>query len=93
MTCVLSAVGLVAILLNSMIVVRYGRRRVLILSGLIICGLLQLIIAVVYDKKGATITTGNVLVALSSLYMFSYNVSELVPGNLETRHTDTRHRE
>lgn len=71
----LSAVGLVAIIANSLIVVRYGRRRVLIGNGLLICGVLQLIIAVVYDKQPNSVVTGKVLVALSSLYMFSYNVS------------------
>lgn len=75
MTCVLSAVGLTAIMVNSLIVVRYGRRRVLILTGLVTCGFLQLIIAVVYDKKPGNIITGRVIVALTSLYMFSYNVS------------------
>ena len=74
MSCVLSAVGLVAILINSLIVVRYGRRRVLLMSGLIVCGLLQLIIAITYDKKPGATVTGTVLVALSSLYMMSYNV-------------------
>ncbi|KAK1765381.1 general substrate transporter [Phialemonium atrogriseum] len=73
MTCVLSAVGLTAIMVNSLIVVRYGRRRVLILTGLVTCGFLQLIIAVVYDKKPGNIITGRVIVALTSLYMFSYN--------------------
>lgn len=74
MSCILSTMGLVAILINSSIVVRYGRRRVLLLSGLIFCGILQLIIAVVYDKQPGTKTTGKVIVALVCLYMMSYNV-------------------
>ncbi|KIW38034.1 uncharacterized protein PV06_10010 [Exophiala oligosperma] len=73
MSCILSTMGLVAILINSSIVVRYGRRRVLLLSGLIFCGILQLIIAVVYDKQPGTKTTGKVIVALVCLYMMSYN--------------------
>ncbi|KAJ9137107.1 General substrate transporter [Pleurostoma richardsiae] len=73
MTCVLSAIGLLAIIINSCIVVRYGRRRVLLLNGLVICGVLQLIIAITYDKNPGTKVTGQVLVALSSLYMMSYN--------------------
>lgn len=52
MSCVLSTLGLVAIIINSLIVVRYGRRRVLLTTGLIICCILQLIIAIVYDQKG-----------------------------------------
>lgn len=75
MGCVLSAVGLAALVINACIVVRYGRRRVLIGWGLVLCGVLQLIIAVVYQVYGRSVTTGNVLVALSCLYMMSYNVS------------------
>jgi MFS family permease len=79
MSCVLSAVGLVALIINACIVVRFGRRRVLTMNGLIICGFLQLIVAVVYDKKPGQISTGQVLVALSCLYMMSYNVSPTLP--------------
>lgn len=75
MTCVLSVVGLSALVINSFIVVRYGRRRILLMSGLLLCGILQLIIAITYDKKPGAIVTGKVLVGLSSIYMMSYNVS------------------
>ena len=78
MSCVLSTVGLVAIVANSLIIIRYGRRRVLLMSGLVVCGFLQLIIAITYDKKPGEIVTGQVLVALSCLYMMSYNVSPSV---------------
>ncbi|KAI8631688.1 general substrate transporter [Xylariaceae sp. FL1651] len=73
MSCVLSITGLVAILINSLIVVRYGRRRVLLTGGLSICGILQLIIAVVYAKKPGARVTGSVIVALSCLYLMAYN--------------------
>ncbi|KAI0018112.1 general substrate transporter [Xylariomycetidae sp. FL0641] len=73
MSCVLSAAGLVAIVANSLIVVRYGRRRVLLTAGLATCGLLQLAIAVVYDRHPGTQVTGAVIVALSCLYLMSYN--------------------
>lgn len=75
MSCVLSTMGLVALMINAAIVVKFGRRRVLLISGLTICGFLQLIIAVVYHEEGASGMTGKVLVALSCLYMMSYNVS------------------
>ncbi|MAD85009.1 MAG: hypothetical protein CL912_18780 [Deltaproteobacteria bacterium] len=74
MSCVLSTIGLLALIINSLFVVRYGRRRVLLMTGLLVCGVLQLIIAVVYDKNPGTKSTGRVIVALTSLYMFSYNV-------------------
>lgn len=75
-SCVLSALGLTAILANSAIVVHYGRRRVLLMSGLLVCGIFQLITAVVYDKQPGTKTTGKVIAALACLYMMSYNVSD-----------------
>ena len=73
MTNVLSAAGLVAILINSCIVVRFGRRRVLLMGGFVFCGLFQIIIAIVYDKKPGQTSTGQVIVALSCLYMVAYN--------------------
>ncbi|KAF2203671.1 general substrate transporter [Delitschia confertaspora ATCC 74209] len=73
MTNVLSTIGLLAIICNALIIVKFGRRRVLLITGLLVCGFLQLIIATTYHTKGRTRTTGKVLVALSSLYMFSYN--------------------
>ncbi|KAF2121220.1 monosaccharide transporter-like protein [Lophiotrema nucula] len=73
MSNVLSTLGLVAIIANSIIIKRYGRRRVLLMTGLLICGVLQLIVAVVYDKHGRSRTTGKVVIALSAMYMFSYN--------------------
>ena len=75
MSCVLSTLGLLALMMNSLIVVRYGRRRVLLMSGLTTCGILQLIIAITYAKDPGSGTTGKVLVALSCLYLMSYNVS------------------
>ncbi|KAK3367335.1 general substrate transporter [Lasiosphaeria ovina] len=73
MSNVLSTMGILAIFLNSLIVVRYGRRRVILMIGLGVCGILQLIIAVTYDKRPGETSTGTVLVALTCLYMMSYN--------------------
>ncbi|CAG8981420.1 hypothetical protein HYALB_00013880 [Hymenoscyphus albidus] len=73
MSCVLSTIGLIALIINSLIVIRYGRRRVLLMSGLTTCGILQLIIAIMYHKHPGAPVTGNVLVALSCLYLMSYN--------------------
>lgn len=73
MSNVLSCIGIIAILANSLIIVRFGRRRVLLTSGLLICGFLQLIIASVYHHAPGAKSTGTIIVALSCLYMFSYN--------------------
>ena len=74
MSNVLSTMGILAILFNSLIVVRWGRRRRIIICGLGVCGILQLIIAVVYDARPTDSRTGDVIVALTCLYMMSYNV-------------------
>jgi MFS family permease len=79
MSNVLSTAGMTATIINAFIVVRYGRRRVLLLGGLTIAGFFQLIFAVVYDRNPGQIVTGKVLVALSCLYMVAYNVSDLEP--------------
>ncbi|RYO94698.1 hypothetical protein DL766_005981 [Monosporascus sp. MC13-8B] len=73
MSCVFSTVGLLALVANSLIIVRYGRRRVLLMSGLITCGILQLIIAVIYDQNPGTTQTGKVIIGLSTIYISSYN--------------------
>src|SRR5262245_51367916 len=75
MSCVLSAMGLVAIIANICIVVRYGRRRVLLMSGLTLCGILQLAVALTYQTHPGTASTGTAIAVLSGLYMMSYNVS------------------
>jgi hypothetical protein len=73
MSNVLSAISIVAFIANSFIVVRYGNRRVLLMTGLLVCGILQLIIAVVFHKSPNAKATGKVTVGLTGIYMFSYN--------------------
>ncbi|RBR25740.1 uncharacterized protein FIESC28_01422 [Fusarium coffeatum] len=90
MSNVLSTAGMTATIINAFIVVRYGRRRVLLLGGLVIAGFFQLIIAVVYDRNPGEIVTGKVLVALSCLYMVAYNgmiapYSWLVAGEIPSQ--------
>ena len=59
-SCILVAVGVIAILINSAIITRWGRRRVFLTVGMCLCGLTQLIVAVVYDKQGPGTSTGKV---------------------------------
>ncbi|KAF2688509.1 monosaccharide transporter-like protein [Lentithecium fluviatile CBS 122367] len=73
MSNVLSCIGILAIIANSLIIVKFGRRRVLLMVGLLLCGVLQLIVAVIYDKQPGTKRTGTIIVAFSCLYMFCYN--------------------
>lgn len=73
--CILVAVGVIAIIINTLIITKYGRRRVFLTVGLCLCALFQLIIAAVYTVSPGTKSTGNVIVAMSVLYIVAYNVS------------------
>ena len=78
-SCILTAVGVVAIIIDLFIIAPFGRRRVFLTTGLIICGFCQLIVAVVYDVQPGTMATGRVVVAMSVIYIFVYNVSASFP--------------
>lgn len=73
MSNVLSAISICAFIINSFIVVRFGDRRILLMTGLLVCGILQLIIATVYHQNPGTKSTGKVTIGLTGIYMFSYN--------------------
>ncbi|ORY70515.1 putative maltose permease [Pseudomassariella vexata] len=70
---ILNAVGVFALLLNSFLVTRIGYRRVMMMNGLGLCGLSQLIIAIVYTVQPGTATTGKVVVGISVIYIVAYN--------------------
>lgn len=59
--------------MNSCLITKYGRRRVCITAGLIICGFAQLIIAIVYTVSPGTVSTGKVIVGISIVYIVAYN--------------------
>lgn len=59
-SCILTGTGVFIILVNSAIITRYGRRRVFLFWGLIICGISELIIAAVYTVNPGTASTGKV---------------------------------
>ncbi|KAL2121700.1 hypothetical protein VTJ04DRAFT_2155 [Mycothermus thermophilus] len=73
MSNILSAMGILAIVVNSLVVVRFGWRRVVLMAGLGLCGIFQLIIAVVYHVQPGATSTGVVLVAFTCVYMMCYN--------------------
>ena len=74
-SCILTAVGLVAILICVGIMPRYGRRRVFLTSSLLVCGFCQLIVAAVWTTRDPTQVrqTGRVIVGMSVLYIVAYN--------------------
>lgn len=71
--CILTAVGVIAIIVNSCIITKFGRRRVFLFWGMILCGVCQLIVAVVYTISPGTQSTGKAIVGLSILYIVGYN--------------------
>ncbi|KAJ5058521.1 general substrate transporter [Bipolaris maydis] len=72
-TCILIAVGIVAVTVNSCIISKVGRRRVFLMVGLSICGITQMIIAAVYHVNPRTTHTGKIIVGVSVVYICGYN--------------------
>ncbi|RYP82355.1 hypothetical protein DL770_005614 [Monosporascus sp. CRB-9-2] len=72
-SCILTGVGVAALLANSFIITRYGRRRRLMITGLLLCGVMQLIMAVIYTMEPGTQRSGKILVGLSVIYIVAYN--------------------
>ncbi|KAK3332922.1 general substrate transporter [Cercophora scortea] len=72
-SCILNAVGIVAILINSSVITHFGRRRVFLTIGLCICGLAQLLTAVVWTVNPNTKSTGQAIVGLGVVYIMGYN--------------------
>ena len=66
-SCILTSVGVFAIMVNSSIISKIGRRRVFLMTGLSICGVTQLIIAAVYHVNPGTTGTGKVRLILSQM--------------------------
>ncbi|KAI0542565.1 MFS monosaccharide transporter-like protein [Xylaria digitata] len=72
-SCILTGTGVAALLFNALIITKYGRRRVMMISGFAVCGLSQLIMAIVYTVEPGTEKTGKVIVGLSVVYIVAYN--------------------
>ncbi|KAI0394183.1 MFS monosaccharide transporter-like protein [Xylariaceae sp. FL0594] len=73
-SCILTGVGVAALLLNALIITKLGRRRAMMTSGFAACGLTQLATAVAYTIEPGTQRTGKIIVGFSVVYLFSYNV-------------------
>ncbi|KAF2644092.1 general substrate transporter [Massarina eburnea CBS 473.64] len=73
MSCVMTAVGVIAILINSCVISKIGRRRVFLMVGMSICGIAQFIVAAVYHVSPGTVSTGKVIVGMSIIYICGYN--------------------
>ncbi|KAI1206086.1 putative maltose permease [Annulohypoxylon truncatum] len=72
-SCILTGVGVAALLATALLITKFGRRRVMMLMGFAFCGLSQLIIAVIYTIHPNTENSGKALVGMSVLYIVAYN--------------------
>lgn len=72
-SCILVAVGVVIILINSAVITKIGRRRVFLITGLILCGITQLMVAAIYNAHPTRQSTGKAIVGLSVVYIIGYN--------------------
>ncbi|KAK6953793.1 hypothetical protein Daesc_003755 [Daldinia eschscholtzii] len=72
-SCILTGVGVAALGATSILITKFGRRRLMMISGFISCGISQLIIAIVYTVHPNTESSGKALVGMSVLYIVAYN--------------------
>ena len=81
-SCILQAVGLAAILANSILSPKIGRRRVCLVTGLLICGAAMVIMAAVYQKNPLASATGKLVIAMTMIHMVSYSVRFSLERNI-----------
>ncbi|KAL7629814.1 hypothetical protein AAE478_001337 [Parahypoxylon ruwenzoriense] len=71
--CILTGVGVAALLATALLITKFGRRRLMMITGFILCGISQLIIAIIYTVHPNTESSGKALVGMSVLYIIAYN--------------------
>ncbi|KZO93821.1 putative maltose permease [Calocera viscosa TUFC12733] len=71
-SCILTGVGVIANMLSWFLVTRVGRRS-LVITGIAGCGIVQLVVAIVYTLNPGTADTGKAIVGLSVIYIIFYN--------------------
>ncbi|QKX59069.1 uncharacterized protein TRUGW13939_06199, partial [Talaromyces rugulosus] len=72
-SCILTALGVVAIMINSSVVAKIGRRRQFLMTGMTLCGISQLITAVIYTVQPGLPSTGKAIVGLAVIFIVGYN--------------------
>ncbi|KAI1653800.1 putative maltose permease [Daldinia decipiens] len=72
-SCILTGVGVAALGATAILITKFGRRRLMMISGFIFCGISQLVIAIVYTVHPNTESSGKALVGMSVLYIVAYN--------------------
>lgn len=72
-SCILTGVGVAALLATVLLITKFGHRRLMMLTGFTLCGISQLCIAIVYTLYPNTESSGKALVGMSVLYIVAYN--------------------
>lgn len=72
-SCILTGVGVAGLIMSNLVITRWGYRRPMMMAGFALCGLAQLIIAVLYTVEPGTEKTGKVIVGVSVIYIVAYN--------------------
>lgn len=72
-SCILTGVGVAALLATSFLITKFGRRRLNMLMGFTLCGISQLVMAIIYTVHPNTESSGKALVGLSVIYIMAYN--------------------
>ncbi|KAI8623495.1 general substrate transporter [Xylariaceae sp. FL1651] len=72
-TCIMSGVSAFILIINGLVITKYGFRRIFLTWGIVLCGLSQLIMAAVYTAQPMTIVTGKVIVGCSIFNLISYS--------------------
>ncbi|KAI1452483.1 putative maltose permease [Annulohypoxylon moriforme] len=72
-SCILTGVGVAALLATALLITKFGRRRLMMLMGFALCGISQLVIAIVYTIHPNTQNSGKALIGMSVLYIVAYN--------------------
>ena len=63
-SCIITAIGVAVITINSCVISKIGRRRVFLMGGMFICGVSQFAIAAIYHVHPGTVSTGKVCLLL-----------------------------
>ncbi|KAI0832289.1 putative maltose permease [Hypoxylon sp. FL0890] len=72
-SCILTGVGVAALLATTFLITKFGRRRLMMITGFILCGISQLIIAIIYTVHPNAESSGKALVGMSVIYIIAYN--------------------
>ena len=72
-TCIVTAVAVFAVLVQGLLMTHFGRRRVFLLLGFTVCGIMMLIIAAVWTAQPNTESSAKVVIALLVIYILFFS--------------------